>query len=116
MKTMNLSKVLAAVLLGLFFIVNISFAADAKEVEIKTSAQCGMCKKTIEKGLNKLEGIRDANVDVKTALVTVKYDPKETNVDEIRIVIAKTGYDADDVEADKKAYGKLMSCCKKPKD
>lgn len=116
MKVLNISKGLAIVLLGLFFVVNLAFAAESKKVEIKTSAICGMCKKKIEKGLSKLEGVQKANLDVKTKIATVKYNPHETNIAEIRTAIAKTGYDADTVKADKKAYGKLMGCCKKPED
>ncbi len=116
MKALNLTKGLVVVLLGLLIVVNVSLAGDSKKAEIKTSAICGMCKKTIEKGLNKLDGVQKASLDVKTKVATVEYNPKKTNIDKIRKAIANTGYDADKVKANKKAYAKLMGCCKKPED
>lgn len=82
-------------------------------VSIQTSAQCGMCEEAITEALAFMKGIKDVKVDLKTKIVTVGYQPKKTNPEQIREVIAKTGYDADDVLAIPTAYEKLPSCCKK---
>jgi len=87
---------------------------DIRKVEIKTSAQCDMCKDRIEKALNKLDGVDKAILDLKTKKVEVTYDSKEISVDKIKKSISKTGYDAENLAADKKAYDKLPKCCKKP--
>jgi mercuric ion binding protein len=87
--------------------------ATSAEVKIKTSAVCDMCKETIEKNLAFEKGIKKSVLDVDSKIVTVTYNPQKTNVEKIRLAIAKIGYDADDVPASKKAYDKLDACCKK---
>lgn len=90
-------------------------AADdkEKEVKIKTSAICEMCKERIERNLAFEKGIKESNLDLKDKVVTVRYNPKKTDVNKIKANISKTGYDADEVTADEKGYAKLPSCCKK---
>jgi periplasmic mercuric ion binding protein len=82
-------------------------------VKIKTSATCGMCKETIETALAYEKGIKKSSLDVKSQVVTVTYNPAKTSLDKIRTAISKSGYDADEVKADPKAYEKLEECCKK---
>lgn len=86
-----------------------------KEVQIKTSATCDMCKTKIEKALKSEEGVKSANLDLTTKIVTVKFDEKVTDEFKIKNCISKVGYDADDVLADKDAAAKLPGCCKKKK-
>jgi periplasmic mercuric ion binding protein len=100
----------------LFLVSTQSMAqTTSKTVKIKTTAVCGMCKDRIEKGLSYEKGIKSSDLDVKTRIVTVVYDEKKTNPDKIRTAISKTGYDADEVKADKVAYEKLPGCCKSGK-
>lgn len=93
-----------------------SATPSAEKVEIKTSAKCATCKKNIETALNKVDGIEKANLDVKTKIATVYYDPSRTDPDAIRTAITMSGYDADDMPADKNAYDHLDDCCKKDSD
>lgn len=90
-----------------------SYAKDIKEIKIKTSAQCGMCKEAIEKAVNKLDGIEKANLNLETKEAEVKYDAEKSSPEKIRKAISLAGYDADDIAADPKAYRKLPKCCKK---
>jgi copper chaperone CopZ len=83
------------------------------KIDIKTSAQCGMCKETIEKALAFESGVKNSNLNLDTKIVTVKYNPNKTNPDKIKIAISKAGYDADELQADPEAYDKLSPCCKK---
>ncbi len=83
------------------------------EVKIKTSAVCKMCKKTIETALSYEKGVKASNLDVNSKVVTIAYNPKKTNPEQLRKAIAKTGYDADSVPAEAKAYNQLEDCCKK---
>jgi copper chaperone CopZ len=84
-----------------------------EEVQIQTSAVCGMCKERIEHDLAFEKGVKSVVLDNETKIVTVGYSPKKTNPDNIRQAISKIGYDADDVAADPIAYEKLPGCCKK---
>lgn len=45
--------------------------------------------------------------------ISVKYNPKKINLDQIESAIAKAGYDANDTKANFKSYQKLDNCCKK---
>jgi periplasmic mercuric ion binding protein len=83
------------------------------KAEIKTSAICDMCKKAIEKAVNKLDGIEKANLNIKTKILSVSFDPNKTSLDNIRKSVSIAGYDADSLLADSKAYRKLPKCCKK---
>ena len=82
-------------------------------IVINTSAQCEMCKERIEKNLVYEPGIINADLDLETKNVTVVFKSKKINADKIKQVISETGYDADDVKADEKAYNKLPLCCQK---
>lgn len=84
-----------------------------KEVKIKTSAICGMCKARIERNLSFEKGVKEANLDVKSKIVTIKYNPAKTDVTKLKANISKTGYDAEEVAADPVSYDKLPGCCKK---
>jgi copper chaperone CopZ len=82
-------------------------------VSIKTSAVCSMCKERIEQGLAFEKGIKDVNLDLSTKIVKVIYNTGKITPEAIRKKITSLGYDADDLQADVKAYNKLPSCCKK---
>lgn len=92
------------------------FAQKYSEIEIMTSAQCGMCKDRIEKALAYEKGVKSAVLDLETKKVKVQYQGKKTNPDKIRVAISKLGHDADDIAGDPVAYEKLPACCKKPTD
>jgi len=98
---------------SLFAIGLVTAQSEATEVKIKTSAVCGMCKKTIEKYLAYEKGVQSSNLDVKSKVVTVTYNPNKTNVAKIKNAINKSGYDADETTANTKAYDQLEDCCKK---
>ena len=117
MKQIN-SKLIALMIVAIVFIGNTLYAQVKKadkysEIKIKTSAQCDMCKETIEKALAFEKGVKNSDLNVDTKVCTVKYDATKTTTDKIKIAISKAGYDADDVKADPKAYNKLSPCCKK---
>jgi mercuric ion binding protein len=109
-------------LLTLLIIMVALFTAEAQtsdpntaEIKIKTSATCGMCKETIEKYMAFEKGVKRSDLDVASKVLTVTYNPKKTSPEKIRLAVSKSGYDADDVKADPKAYNKLEDCCKKGK-
>lgn len=82
-------------------------------IKIQTSAQCDMCKHTIEKAMAYEKGVKKSTLDVPSSVLTVEYNPAKTTPDKIRKAVSETGYDADDVPANPKAYEKLDPCCKK---
>ncbi|OFZ60801.1 MAG: hypothetical protein A3D92_13630 [Bacteroidetes bacterium RIFCSPHIGHO2_02_FULL_44_7] len=104
-------KVLGMIL-SMLMITGLSYAQSTQEAEIKTSAECGSCKERLEGKLNYVGGIRFAELDVESKMLTVKFSPKKISLEEIRTIISELGYDADDVKANPEAVEKLPSCCK----
>ena len=102
----------------MFTLVFLFFALHGKAqtdtVYITTSSLCSTCKKAIEHNLSFEKGVKSAIVDIDTKILTVVYDQKKTNPEKIRIAVTKTGYDADSLKADPKAFNKLPECCKDP--
>lgn len=99
----------------LAFLANGVSAQELKkveEVQIQTSAKCFDCKGRIEGALNYVKGVKFAELDDDTKIVTVRYKTKTVNLDKIKAEIAAVGYDADEVKALDEAIEKLPACCK----
>lgn len=112
---MKKAMLMSALFLMIF---GVGFAQKAKNetIKIQTSGQCGMCKERIEKALAYEKGVKSAEYNDSTAVVTVIYNPEKSSPEKIRTTITKLGHDADDQKGDAKAYAKLPDCCKKPED
>lgn len=55
---------------------------------------CAACATRIEKGLNKVEGVTNAAVNLATEKASVEFIPGKTNVDQLLAAVKKAGYDA----------------------
>lgn len=74
---------------------------EIKTVKLQTSAHTEMCKAKIEKTLAYEKGIIESELDRKSQILTVTYNPKKTDVDRIIKVIAKIGHDAKEIVEEK---------------
>ncbi|HEY3252056.1 MAG TPA: cation transporter [Ignavibacteria bacterium] len=109
---LNIIVITAAV-----FIFNGHSIASEKTTEILLpTIQCGTCVKTIEKALNKIDGIINIDVDIENKKASITYDETKTDVSKIEDAISAAGYDANDKKGDKTAYDNLHNCCKMPND
>ncbi len=72
---------------------------------------CGMCKSTIEKAANSVEGVTSANWDVDKKKIDVSFDDTKTDVMAIHKAIAASGYDTEKVAGSEEAYKDLPGCC-----
>jgi copper chaperone CopZ len=106
----------ALLVISLFFTSAVFAQKKTEEIKIKTSAQCEMCKTRIETALAYEKGVVKSNLDLSDKVVTVTYKPGKTTPEKIRKALNAVGYDADDTQADPKAYAALSPCCKKPSD
>ncbi len=108
-------KKIVSILTILLTISSLVFAVPPKtaEIKVKTSAKCGMCKKRIERDLGVSKGIVSSNLDLADKVVTITYNTKKTNPEKIKAVIAKIGYDADEVVANQISHDALPGCCQK---
>jgi mercuric ion binding protein len=106
-------KQILILIAGIFFIgTGISAQKSSiSEVSIVTSAQCDMCKKRIEEGLYTQKGVIEANLNVETKVIRIKFRNNKTTEADLRKYISSIGYNADDVVADKTAYDQLPGCC-----
>lgn len=111
-------KFFLAFLLTTFSLLTTNALAQGKkptteQVQFKTSAVCDMCKARLEKALAYEKGVQAATLDVSSKVLTVSYRPDKTTPDALRAAVQQTGYDADNLPADARAYGRLPECCKK---
>ena len=72
---------------------------------------CGMCKKTIEKAVNGLEGVESADWNVDKKKIEVLFDGTKTDEMAIHNAIAASGYDTEKVSGNDEAYKNLPGCC-----
>ncbi|WP_299671185.1 heavy-metal-associated domain-containing protein [uncultured Polaribacter sp.] len=89
----------------------------SKKMEITDTSfgvrgNCGMCKNTIEKAANTVEGVTNATWDVDQKNIAISYDAHKTNAMEIHTAIAASGYDTEKVAGNEEAYKNLPACCK----
>ena len=104
------------IIIALFSILTINAWAQTQTADIFTSAQCigDCCKERIEEEMQFTKGVTAVNLDIESQVLTVTFKTKKNSVEKIREIISGIGYDADDVEADKKAHDKLPECCQNP--
>ena len=57
-----------------------------------TGMTCASCSATVEKALNKVDGVRNATVNFATEKATVEYDPSEASLDVLEAAVTDTGY------------------------
>ncbi len=86
-------------------------AQKSNTIEFHTSAQCGMCKETIEGAMNYERGIQFVELNMENMFLTVKYKTKIHNEDSIKKLVAELGYSAGEVGANEKAMNDLPKCC-----
>ncbi|TGD59789.1 heavy-metal-associated domain-containing protein [Flavobacterium humi] len=117
MKTIFLQSIFILALI--FLVPNPAMAQKSNQKAIiKTTLHCDHCKQCETCGLKfntemlKIKGVRMYELDDAKMTFTIYFNPKKTNLQEIRIAISKLGYDADEVKADPKAYESLDGCCK----
>lgn len=72
---------------------------------------CGQCKERIESAVD-VKGVKYAEWNKKTKILTVTYKPSVISIDEIKKRIIQVGHDVDSLKADEKAYQQLPQCCK----
>ncbi|TXE16574.1 heavy-metal-associated domain-containing protein [Psychroserpens burtonensis] len=82
------------------------------DVAFGVRGNCGMCKSTIEKAANGVEGVSKATWDVDKKNVEVSFDGTKTDVLSIHNAIAASGYDTEKVAGSEEAYKDLPGCCK----
>ncbi|MER2006088.1 MAG: heavy metal translocating P-type ATPase [Psychrobacillus sp.] len=87
---------------------------EKKEFAI-TGMTCAACSARIEKGLNRLEGVSSANVNLALERVTVEFNPSTLTVNDIIEKVEKLGYGAIIKSEDKETVDYREEAIKKQK-
>ena len=85
---------------------------NEQTVTIQTNGVCQKCADKFKENVPYFKGVKSYTYDQKTAKLTITYDTKKTNPDQLRTEISKLGYNADNVKADAAARAKLPACCR----
>lgn len=83
--------------------------------KFKVWGNCGKCKIRIEKSL-KIKGVKKAEWNMDTKLLSVTFNPKQINITQIHEKILSTGHDTSEYFTETKLYKKLPACCKYIRD
>lgn len=81
-------------------------------IELKVKGVCGMCKSRIELATYDIKGVKSAEWDLETDVLTAVIQPKKVTREKIAEVLAARGHENELAKADVKAYQELPGCCK----
>ncbi|MFB5678275.1 heavy metal translocating P-type ATPase [Paenibacillus terreus] len=76
-----------------------------------TGMTCAACATRIEKGLSRMEGVAEANVNLALEQATVTFDPEVTNLQGLRDKIGSLGYGTAVEQADFDITGMTCAAC-----
>ncbi|MDP4164697.1 MAG: heavy metal translocating P-type ATPase, partial [Bacillota bacterium] len=76
-------------------ISDLGYGVVSEKVELDILGMtCAACSARIEKGLNKLEGVKNATVNLALETASVQYNPSQTGVQDMIAKVEKLGYHA----------------------
>ncbi|MBM7703474.1 heavy metal translocating P-type ATPase [Metabacillus iocasae] len=86
--------------------------SQKKETTLQISGMtCAACATRIEKGLKKLDGVEDANVNLALEKSNVTFDSSKTNVEELKKKVEALGYEVVTEKADFNVTGMTCAAC-----
>ena len=96
----------------------VAFSTQAQEVKNKNAkytfevnGDCEQCQKRIQKAAFSVDGVKSANWNIESHIMTVILNEEKATILEVKKAIAKAGYDNDEVKATSDDYNKLPNCC-----
>jgi copper chaperone CopZ len=115
MKRIIILALVSLITLGVSAQANKTASKGEQTVTIQTNGVCQKCADKFKENVPYFKGVKSYTYDMKTAKLTITYDTKKTNPDQLRKDISKLGYNADNVKADPAARAKLPACCRADK-
>ena len=85
--------------------------ANEKAVISTPGVHCEYCKKRLENYVGNQYGVISVVADFKKKTTTVNWIKDRANIEDIKAHIANSGYDADDVMAEKTTYDRFPKAC-----
>ena len=115
MKKLILLALVSLITLGVSAQQSKTASKGEQTVTIQTNGVCQKCADKFKENVPYFKGVKSYTYDTKTAKLTINYDAKRTNPDQLRQEVSKLGYNADNVKADPAARAKLPACCRAEK-
>ena len=84
---------------------------DIVEESFEVNGVCKMCKARIEKTAFKQKGLKNAEWDINSHLLTVLYDKSKLDINQIHKSLASVGHDTSKEQAPDEVYDNLPMCC-----
>ena len=84
---------------------------NIEKVSFEVSGNCEICKKRIEKSALTVKGVKAANWDIPSNLISIVYNPNRVTLLKIQNSIAQVGHDTKLAKAPDKIYNELPMCC-----
>ncbi len=105
-------KIFKNILLVVFLFMGMHLNAQTLVKEsFKVWGNCEMCKSTIEKAAESVDGVKSSKWNVSKKTLVVKYNSDKTSIEEIKKKIALSGYDTKEYKATDQVYNNLHHCC-----
>lgn len=80
----------------------VTIKSESKTVKLKiTGMTCAGCSRHATEALEGVKGVASVDLEYPGDVATVKYDSKETNVEELIMAIEKINYKAEEIQEDK---------------
>lgn len=79
--------------------------------EFRVEGECGMCKDRIEKVALQVEGVKDADWDLSSKILTVSIDESKNQISVVKYMIAQAGHDNGSFITPDDVYNNLHGCC-----
>ena len=91
------------------------FAQEKKKKNTKAQftvhGNCEQCEKRIEKASLSIKGVKSADWDIPSKVISLIYDPNKVALETIHSKIADKGHDTSETQATDGNYEKLPQCC-----
>ena len=107
-----MKNIIIATVILLTTVAGFSQKKGTIEAKIQVKGICSMCENRIEETVNLSKGIKSAEWDLDTEMLTVVYKEGKTTPQEIGDALAKAGHDNQYAKATAKDYDKISNCCK----
>lgn len=107
-----MKKLILAILIALPILVMAQEKVNKNtKLSFEVTGNCEMCKKRIEKATFSVKGVKMANWDITSNIISIIHDPSKATVEMIQKAIATVGHDTPLVKAEEAVYDELPMCC-----
>lgn len=106
-----MKKIVLIVCLVLFSIT-VQSQKKIQKLQFEVAGVCEMCKERIERAALLTDGVKSADWNIKTHILTIIYNQYTTDPLTIKTNVALSGHSSREVQATDEAYESLNACCK----